>query len=356
VRMKSTKRMLPGLLVVAGLIGGGLTTAAPAGAEPTRAEGVVSAAAAPAHSLRAARTHAVVKRNSWQQDVLVRKSQQNWYRLKLTSRSYVYSLLGSLPANYNLRLYDETGKVLRKSNRKGLRPESVGRTLGPGTYYLRVASTKGSSRSKKYALLVRVVPGGSRLGILTARVDNSGLVVGDLVNVSKQTLAAGHMDVSFYGANGKLLRRYRDNFNHLWTPVAPGHRAPFHAATIDVPKSVLKKTTRVSVVPLISVLPTRSAAKLSVSRIKRKNVHHGSWTDVKVTGRINNKGSRAVSVATAVFEIHDKRGVLIGLEEDEHGVPAHSHRKFAMNYFSWTANPATSVKVFETTGTLPDPE
>jgi hypothetical protein len=353
--MKTVTRVLPGLLVVAGLVGGGLTTAAPAGAETGRPD-VVSSSAAPAHSLRAARTHAVVKRNSWRRDVLVRKSQQNWYRLNLTSRSYVYSLLGSLPANYNLRLYDAAGKVLRKSNRKGMRPETVGRILGPGTYFLRVASTKGSSRNKKYALLVRVVPGGSRLGILTARVDNSGLVVGDLVNTSKQTLVAGHMDVSFYGSNGKLLRRYRDNFNHLWISVAPGHRAPFHAATIDVPDSVLKKTTRVSVVPLVSVLPTRSAAKLSVSKVKRKNVHHSGWTDVKVTGRINNKGSRAVPSATAVLEVHDKRGVLIGLEEDEHRVPAHAHRKFTMAHFSWTANPATSVRVFEMTGTLPDPE
>src|SRR5690242_19211720 len=164
--MKSTTRTLPGLLFIAALIGGGLTTAAPAGAEPARTGAVVGASAAPAHSLRAARTHAVVKRNSWRRDVLVRKSQQNWYRLNLTSRSYVYSLLGSLPANYNLRLYDDAGEVLGKSHRKGLRPETVGRSLDPGTYYLRVASTKGSSRSKKYALLVRVVPGGSRLGIL----------------------------------------------------------------------------------------------------------------------------------------------------------------------------------------------
>jgi hypothetical protein len=125
----------------------------------------------------------------------------------------------------------------------------------------------------------------------------------------------------------------------------------------DVPKSVLKKTKRVVVVPQWSVIPARSA-KLSVSHIKRTNQHHKGWTDVKVTGRIHNNSSRAVKYPTAVLEVHDKRGVLIGLERtwDPPRIAAHGTQKFALSYFSYTANPTTNVKVFEILDTVPDPE
>lgn len=256
---------------------------------------------------------------------------------------------------YNLRLYDDTGKVLSKSDRGALRPETVGRSLNPGTYYVRVASTRGSDARKNYALQVRVVRASATVGVLTARIDNSDAVVGDLVNVSKKTLTVAHMDVSLYGANGRLLRRLSNTNNQLWIPMAPGSRAPFKAS-LSVPDAVLRKTKRVVIVPQWSVMPTKSAAKLSVSHVQRTNQHHTGWTDVQVTGQIHNNSSRAVPSASAVLEVHDKRGVLIGLEPDFRQVPGHATRKFRMSYFSLTSNPTTSVKVFETVDVVPDPE
>jgi hypothetical protein len=348
---------LLGSLLAVCVIGAGLIAAGPLSAQLPASTAVVSAIAkAPAHTLTAARTHAVVPRGSWQKDKLVRKSQKNWYRLELTSRSYVYTLLGSLPANYNLGLYDDAGKVIAKSDRGKLRPETVGRTLTPGTYFLRVASTSGSSASKKYALLVKVVPASATVGVLTARVDNSGLVVGDLVNVSKRRLTVAYLDVTFYGSHGKLLRRYRDTFNELFIPMAAGARVPFKASTSDVPESVLKKTTRVTAVPRWSVMEPRSAPKLSVSHVKRTNVHHTGWTEIKVKGRIHNASNRTVEYAIAVFEVHDKRGVLLGLETDFHRLPSKATKTFRTDYFSWTSNPATTVKAFETVDVVPDPE
>jgi len=354
-------RKLSRWMLTAGLIGvtvstAGLGTAGPAIAAPAGISAVAGTATAPAHSRADARTHAVVPRNSWQHDVLARNSQQNWYRIELTSPGYVYALLGNLPANYNLRLYDAAGPALTKSDHGSLGPESVGRTLGPGTYYLRVASTSGSSASKRYALRVQVVPAGVTIGVLTARVDSTRLVVGDVVNVSKETLAVSYLDVSFYGSHGKLLRRYNGTSNRLWIPIAPGHRVPYKTSMASVPESVLKKTTRIVVEPRWSLMPTKSAAKLSVSQIKRTYQHHTGWTDVKVTGRIKNGSSWAVPQATAVVEIHDKLGVLIGFEQSSHRVPARASRKFSTSYDSQSSNPAVSVKVFETVSTVPDPE
>ena len=352
------KKMIRRLLVATCLIGAGLAAAEPVFVDPSATVPVVSTTAVPAHSLDAARTHTPLPPNAWQNDVLARSSQKNWYRLELTSRSYVYALLGSLPANYNLRLYDEAGTVLSKSDRASLRPEKVARTLDPGTYFLRVASTRGSSPRRKYAVLARVVPTSATVGVLTARVDNSGLVVGELVNVSTSPLAVAHVAVSFYGPKGKLLRRYGNSgvVNRLWIPMAPGSRAPFTAITSNVPQSVLKKTTRVVVVPRWSVMPTAPAAKLRVSHVKRTNRHHPGWTEVNVTGRFHNSSSRAVPEATAVVEVHDTRGVVIGLEQDSRRVPGHATRTFRTSYFSVTSNPAISVAVFETVSIVPDPE
>ncbi len=270
----SVARHLSGGLVAlaAGLIGAGLTLAGPVASEPITAEigtaAVVRTTAVPAHNLHDARTHAVVPVNSWQQDVLSRSSQKNWYRLKISSRSYVHTLLGSLPANYNLRLYNASGTLLSSSDRGSLRSEKVARMLKAGTYYLRVGSTKGAAAGKKYALLVRVVRAGSTVGVLTAKVGNSDMVVGDFVNVSKQTMTVGHVNLTFYGAKGKVLRRLSDTNNRLWIPMAPGARAPFNVSTGNVPESVLRKTKRVVVVPRWSVMPTRTAAKLSVSHLE----------------------------------------------------------------------------------------
>jgi hypothetical protein len=357
LRVGARTKRFPSWLVAACLIGAGFTTGGSAAAEPIETSLAASTSTAPAHNLADARTHPVVPRNSWHHDVLARHSQQNWYRLELTSRSYLYTLLGALPANYNLRLYNDAGKLLSKSERGALLPETVGRSLDAGTYFLRVASTRGSDPRKSYQLLVRVVGASATGGVLTARIDNADGVVGDVVNVSNRTLTATFLDVSFYGANGKLLRRISDSFNTLWIPMAPGSRAPFKMY-FDVPKSVLKKTKRVAVVPKWSAIPARSAAKLSVSHAKRTNQHHQGWTDVKVTGRIRNNSSQAVKYPVAVLEVHDKRGVMIGLERtwDLRRIAAHGTRKFALSYFSYTANPTTRVKVFEILDTVPDPE
>jgi hypothetical protein len=343
-------------LIAAVLAAAGSAVAGPARFTAVSAVSAVSAAAvAPAHSLAAAKTHAVIHRNAWQHDTLASHSQQNWYRLRLTSRSEVYTLLGALPANYNLRLYDYDGKVLGTADRGALQSETLGRILKAGTYFVRVASTSGASASKSYALLVRVVPSSETVGVLTAHVGTSGDVVGDLVNVSSQTLVVAEMDVTFYDANGKLLRRYDhlSTFSSLWIPMVPGARAPFDALPANVPQSILNKATRVVVVPWWHSVTARSAPSLTVSAVKHTSHSRNGSTWADYTGRIYNGSSRTVPLATAVVEGRDNRGVLVGLAQDSQRVTTHATRSFSTTYWNWHPNLFFSVKGFETVDSVP---
>lgn len=194
------KRNLTLLLAAGSLAVTSLTASGVAVAGPSRPS--ATATTPPAHSLSSARKHAAVGHSSWQHDTLSSHTQQNWYRLTLTSRGYVYGLLGTLPADYNLRLYASNGTLLTSSDHGGTQVETVGRTVSAGTYFLRVASSHGSSARTRYSLLVRVVPTTETIGMLTAHVGRVGDVVGDMVNVSNQLLIVALMDVAYYDSTG----------------------------------------------------------------------------------------------------------------------------------------------------------
>src|SRR3954452_4736514 len=138
MRAFTKKTRVPLTLAVVSVTVAALASAGPATAQPERPRAASTTANNPAHSLAAARTHEPVKKNSWKHDTLARHTPQNWYRVSLTSRIYLYSLLGNLPADYNLRLYDDTGKLLSSSDRSKVNAETIGRMLNPGTYFVRV--------------------------------------------------------------------------------------------------------------------------------------------------------------------------------------------------------------------------
>jgi hypothetical protein len=321
--------------------------AGPATAQPERPR---ISASGPAHSLADARTHAAVKQNAWQHDTLARHSQQNWYRVTLTTRSYLYSLLGSLPADYNLRLYDDAGKVLNTSDHTKTNAETIGRRLASGTYFVRVASTHGASARTKYSLLLRTVPVTATIGVLTAHVGNANTVTGDLVNLSDQWQAVPRMDVKLYDRDGKLLRRKREADNLIsWIPTAPGARVPF-SLLVDVPYSILNKTVRVVAVPKWDTMTTRTPVALTVSDVTRVYHHRNGLTWVDFTAKVHNPSSRRLPLATAVVEARDNRGVLVGADSlSGPSLPAHSTRTYRGTYYNLDPHLHLRVKAFEYT-------
>ena len=345
---KTTTRNLTLLLAAVGLAVTSVTASEVAVAGPSRPSAV--ATTAPAHSLASARKHTAVGHSSWQHDTLASHSQQNWYRLTLTSRGYVYGLLGTLPADYNLRLYAGNGTLLTSSDHGGTQVETVGRTVNAGTYFLRVATSHGSSARTKYSLLVRVVPATETIGILTAHVGRVGDVVGDMVNVSSQSLTVAMMDVAYYDSAGHLLRKYNhlSTYNALWIPMAPGARMPFDALTSNVPQSVQKKATRIVLTPYWSTATARTPAPLTVSSVRRVTRTHAGLTETYYTGRIHNASSRTLPLAAAVVEARDSRGVLVGVAHSTQRLTSHATGSFSVGFLNWQAHLSYTVKGFET--------
>jgi hypothetical protein len=308
-------------------------------------------APAPAHSLAAAKTHTAIPHNAWQHAALSTQTQTNWYRLSVTSHSYLYAMLGTLPANYNLRLYDATGKQLSASDHTGTTAESIGRTLNPGTYFLRVASTKGFAKRKAYDLMARVAPSSATIGILTAHVGNMGDIVGEMVNVSNEWLEVPAMDVWLYGKSGKLLKKYKytSSNNLILISMAPGARAPFDISPPESAQSFLPKTTRVKVVPYWYGHAARKPAPVRLSVLKQTTHKRNGLVWVDWSGKATNLSDHRLPHEVMLVEARDQQGILVGLARDGYlGLLVGATKKFTSTYNNWHPNLTFSMVATDT--------
>ncbi|GLY27891.1 FxLYD domain-containing protein [Kineosporia sp. NBRC 101731] len=305
---------------------------------------------APSHTFAAVKKRAAMPANTWQKSTIRSKSQRNWYRVDFKSRGYLYALLGNLPTNYNLGLYDASGKKLNASNSSGTSPEKIGRMLNKGSYYLVVASPKGYSKTKSYDLMARVVPESQTIGVLTQRMSRNfeSSVIGELVNVSNEWHSVPVLDVSLYDAQGKLLKTYKEKFNGTWVLMAPGSRAPF-TVWPEASAAVLKKTASAKVKPSWGTRSALSPAKLKVSAVKKTSSSYHGITTVEWSGKVTNNSSRKVPYITVAVEARDKRGVLVGADFSWGDLPlaAGKTRKFETTYSNWHSGLTYSAHPYE---------
>ncbi|GLY27892.1 hypothetical protein Kisp02_12570 [Kineosporia sp. NBRC 101731] len=290
--------------------------------------------------------------NSWQKSTIRSKSQRNWYRVNLKTRGYLYALLGSLPADYNLRLYDAKGKQLNVSDRAGTKPESIGRMLDAGTYYLLVGSSKGHSKSN-YELMARVVPRSATIGVLTQRLARtSNHAVGEIVNVSDSWLEVVQMDVSLYDSRGKLLKKYKKQSNHPWIPIAPGARVHYSAFVERAP--YFERAASVKVVPHWQEQTVRTRVGLKVSGLKKTTTRvygGGAWSDVDWSVKVTNTSSRTAHDVNVFLEGRDKRGVVVDIVDGiwQPNLAPGATKKFVVSHSGRRSTPVHyTVRAYET--------
>jgi len=308
-----------------------------------------AATGTPAHSLAAAMKASAMPKNSWQYAPITSKNSQNWYRLTVSSRSYLYALLGDLPANYNLRLYDAEGKQLAGSNKSGTKPESISRMLAPGHYFLRVASSSGFSRTKKYALLARVAPSSAEVAVLTSQFGNYGnSIVGEIANVSSTWLSMDYATVSYYDANGKRLRRLTHQFRNPLTVLAPGAREPFRIITDTIPTAVKQKVKRFTITDLHVVRSAAPAATdLALSGLKKRAGTEDGLRTYTWSGTVRNRGTRKVKGIDVVVMTRNKRGVVTGMDDQPFiTLAAKKSKKFSVLYYNWLPGQTFTVKPY----------
>jgi hypothetical protein len=133
---------------------------------------------------------------------------QDWFRYDITRRGRAVVVLGSVPANYNLAVYRADGSRVARSDHAGKGFERIYFTAVPGTYYVRVASTKGSSRAR-YRLSVRTLTDTLALQSYTVPAVNSGypFVVAEFVNTTGKWLRVNSVGLNSIAADGSTLQR-----------------------------------------------------------------------------------------------------------------------------------------------------
>lgn len=88
-------------------------------------------------------------------DCIGGSDQNDFYKLRLKSRSSITLALTNLAADANVSLMNRAGKLIQKSIKSGRRDEALQHTVDAGTYYLRVYS-EGTKTS--YRLTTSIAP------------------------------------------------------------------------------------------------------------------------------------------------------------------------------------------------------
>ena len=261
-------------------------------------------AAAPAEASTASSPTSITV-NRWVSGSLRSAAETDWYAFTLPGRAYVSVVLGDLPRNYNLALYDAAGTRLARADHAGTRFEAVDRVLPAGTYRVRVGSTSGSS-STAYSLIARSVSA-PRVATLTARL-HEGRVVGELVNASERWALVGRATATYYAADGRRLGSFGPDYLEVWFVVPPHGKVPFNLPLLQT--IVPRGTARVSVTPEVSFVADRTRPALTTSAVTRTKRFDKGIVFVRTTASVRNGSARAVRT-TLLDRAYNRRGVLV---------------------------------------------
>lgn len=132
----------------------------------------------------------------------------DYYKFVITTGGTATITLSTLPADFDIRLYNSAGTQLAISQNGGTTAETISRTYTAGTYYVRVYGFSGAN-SSTVCYTLRVALGTAAAPELTAQ--QSGLVkiypnpVGDVLNVSVLGQISSKASLQISDAEGKVV-------------------------------------------------------------------------------------------------------------------------------------------------------
>ena len=134
---------------------------------------------------------------NWTGTLVQARNPEDFYRFTLSATRTMRFELRNLSANADLRLEDASGRWLASSTRSGTSVDAIVRTLGAGTYYIRVDARDFSS-AVRYRLRYRVqtTPDG--------QTRETALELGNLGNATSTRARWGTVD----GSNSTDYRRF----------------------------------------------------------------------------------------------------------------------------------------------------
>lgn len=146
----------------------------------------------------------------------------DYYKFVITTGGTATITLTTLPANYNLRLYNSAGSQLASSAKSGTTSESIARTYTPGTYYARVYGSNSNAFNATSCYTLNVTLGtatGAEGGIQTPAEEKPLLVL--FPNPAKQQLSVyvANYDkqkiVEMYNMNGQRVMKLTEIDNTM---------------------------------------------------------------------------------------------------------------------------------------------
>ncbi|PSL42380.1 putative secreted protein (Por secretion system target) [Chitinophaga niastensis] len=132
------------------------------------------------------------------------------YKFVITTRGTITITLGTLPADYDLKLLNSAGTQIAISQAGGTTSESISRTVSPGTYYAQVYGYNGAnSATSCYTLRVQLGTASRGNDLITSKVQKVDVYpnpANNVVNINLTGLT-GKSEVSMFDVNGHLVLR-----------------------------------------------------------------------------------------------------------------------------------------------------
>jgi hypothetical protein len=307
-----------------------------------------AAAADRADSIAAARAASVERPGRWLREALP-AGDVDWFHFRLASATAVSVTLGGLPADYDLTLYDDSGRQRATSQRTGTTVDEAWVKMPTGDVLVRVTRKRGAAAGT-YSLRLRTFSPGVHM-LSSRRTSTRGEVIGEFYNATGQWHAVSELNAVWLDRKGRAVHRLT-TFMSPNTYVRPWSRVPFtvgdqitgaqdaRTVTIRVTARLVTEDVPPKLAPL-SARITRTVTRKPTATEPGARTYHGK---VSTTSR-----GRVAKVQVYVCE-YNAYGTLqtLGMTDRDYTLPARGSRSwFGESRGSWAKPSLVTVRAYE---------
>ena len=145
----------------------------------------------------------------WIYDTISPSGDVDWFRFSNNASRYVLITLGNLPADFDLYLYasGDCTNAIASSHRSDREFDQIYRSLGVGTYYVRVVGYEGASSSTSYGLRWRALSGIVQVLGYSSSVDSAGYLhfPGEILNNTPEARRWIQIDATLYDSANRVI-------------------------------------------------------------------------------------------------------------------------------------------------------
>ncbi len=308
-------------------------TAAPAAADRTATDRADSAAAA--------RRAGPERANTWLREAMS-AGDVDWFRYRLSSTTAVSVTLGSLPADYDLTVFDSTGRARGTSTRKGRTFDEAWVRLPAGDVLVRVTRKRGATAGT-YALRLRTFS--PRVHVVSVRrTDVINNAVGEYYNATGRWCVVSELKVEWLDARGRLVHReWTYTTPNTW--LAPWSRLPFLVRG-STTMAQARRVAAVRITATVSTADTPPKLPALTARVTRRGGDDGYYR-----GTVSTTSRTAVrDVRVYVAEYDPSLGTLmaVGFSESSYTLPGRGSRQWRGEpYGVPPRSPLTVVRAYQ---------